>query len=239
VTGPGEHKGWRADLAAYLLGSLDDDERVAVEQHLEDCDSCREELRWLQPAIDLLPEAVAQVEPPPQLRERLLAEVGSEAAPEPAAQDKKGRRESERRGFLRGFMLRPATGLAALALVAAAIAGYALNDGTGSSGPGTTTIRNQGPGELQAALDRSGDSGTLQLTGLRQAPSAHVYQAWVQERGGKVDPVSLFDARHNGTASVSLDHKLGGVDAVMVTVEPRGGSHQPTAPAVISVPTKR
>ncbi len=238
MNGPSEHSSWRGDLAAYLLGSLEDDERSAVERHLEGCESCREELRWLQPAIDLLPESVAQVEPPPQLRERLLAAVGSEAGSELAAQTNKRRRASNRGGFLRGFLLRPATGLAALALAAAAVVGYTFNDTGGSSSP-TTVTRAQGPGELKAALDRSGDSGSLQLTGLRQAPSAHVYQAWVQRRGGKVGPVSLFDARHNGTASVSLEHRLDGVQAVMVTVEPRGGSPQPTTPTVISVSAKR
>jgi anti-sigma factor RsiW len=222
----------RADLAAYLIGSLDDGERAAVEQHLDGCEACRRELRWLQPAIDLLPESVAQVEAPPQLRERLLAEVGADPGVAPAAPDR--RRAAERRGgFLRGFLLRPATGLAALALVAAAVAGYAIAGG--GSGSATTTIPGQGPGSLRAALERSGDSGTLKLTGLRQAPSSHVYEAWVQRQQGQVAPVSLFDARHNGTASVSLDHKLDGVQAVMVTVEPRGGSHQPTAPPLISV----
>jgi anti-sigma-K factor RskA len=237
VNGPSEHSSWRGDLAAYLLGSLEDDERLAVERHLEGCESCRQELRWLQPAIDLLPESVAQVEPPPELRERLLAEVGAAPGVEPAREVKERRRASGGRGFLRGFLLRPATGLAALALVAAAVVGYTLNNGSSSSPP-TTVTRAQGPGRLRAALDRSGDSGTLRMTGLRQAPSQHVYQAWVQEPSGKVNPISLFDARHNGTASVSLEHRLGRAAAVMVTVEPRGGSHQPTSAALITVPTE-
>ncbi len=237
MNAPSEHSPWRGDLAAYLLGSLEEDERTAIESHLDGCDACREQLRWLQPAIDLLPEAVAQVEPPPQLRERLLAAVGSEAGVEPASEVKERRRASGGRGFLRGFLLRPATGLAGLALVAAAVVGYTLA-GSGSSSP-TTTIPGQGPGSLRAALEQSGDSGTLKLTGLRQAPSSHVYEAWVQRQHGRIAPVSLFDARHNGTASVSLEHRLDGVQAVMVTVEPRGGSPQPTTPTVISVPAKR
>ncbi len=78
-----DHRSWRADIAAYLLGGLEPDETAALETHLEGCERCREELRWLQPAVDLLPESVEQLEPPPQLRERLMAEVGAagDAAP--------------------------------------------------------------------------------------------------------------------------------------------------------------
>ena len=233
MSGPVDHQEWRADLAAYLLGSLDEDESAALEEHLESCESCREELRWLQPAVDLLPDSVERIDPPPRLRERLLAEVASDPDVAPQ-QANRGRRASDRKGFLRGFLLRPATGLAAIALVAAAVAGYALHD-SGSS-PATTTTRAQGPGQLRAALARSGNSGTLELTGLQQAPPSHVYQAWVQRSGGQV---SLFDSSHDGTASVSLDDKLRAVKAVMVTMEPRGGSRHPTSPAVISVSTKR
>jgi anti-sigma-K factor RskA len=234
VNAPGEHKSWRADLVAYLLGSLEDDERAAVEQHLEGCEACREELRWLQPAVDLLPESVAQVEPPPQLRERLLAEVSADPDAAPARHAPE--RKPAGRGLWRGFLLRPATGFAVLALAAAAVIGYTLNDG--GSGPQTTTVRAQGAGSLRATLERSGDSGTLKLTGLAQAPSARVYQAWVQEPGGRIDAVgSLFDARHNGTANVSLERHLDRAKVVMVTAEPRRGSSQPTSPPLISVPT--
>ena len=231
MNGSSDHRRWRADLAAYLLGSLEDDERAAVEHHLEGCDTCREELRWLQPAIDLLPESVAQVEPPPPLRVRLLAEVGRDV-PAPAPTAARPRTAAPRWRTL-GFWLRPATGFAVVALIAAAVVGYTLNDQS-SSGPRTTTVTSHGVGSLRATLNRSGDSGTLQLTGLDQARSGHVYEAWVQ-RAGQIHASGLFDARRNGTASLALEHQLGGADAVMVTVEPRGGSRQPTSPAVLNM----
>jgi anti-sigma-K factor RskA len=236
MSGETDHSSWRADLAAYMLGSLEEDEQRTVEQHLEGCEKCREELLWLRPAVDLLPESVPQLDPPVELRERLLAEVRSDVAP--AAAKAHARRKSDRSGFLRGFLLRPATGLAAIALIAAAVGGYALNEGGSGTGDSTTTVSTNGPGSLQAKLERSGNSGTLKLTGLEQASPTHVYEAWVQ-RSGQIKPSSLFDARHNGTASVSLEHQLGGANAVMVTLEPRGGSHQPTSPAVIKVSTQR
>lgn len=239
MNGQGDHRHWRAELAAHLLGSLEEDEQRAVEEHLEECQTCSEELRWLQPAIDLLPESVAQLDPPPELRERLLAEVRSEVAESavPAGMETKPGKPT-RTGFVRGFLLRPATGLAAVALIAAGIGGYALSEG-GSGSPGSTiTVSAKGPGSLQAKLERSGDSGVLKLTGLEQASPSHVYEAWVR-RGAEIRPTSLFDARHNGTASVLLENHLEGADAVMVTLEPRGGSHQPTSAPVINVAAQR
>ncbi len=121
--------------------------------------------------------------------------------------------------------------LGAVALIAAAIAGYSLNGG-GDDTP-TTTVAASGLGDLRATLERSGDEGTLKMTGLAQAPSAQSYQAWVQH-DKRVEPVaSLFDARNDGTASVAIPGRLEGADAVMVTVEPRGGTGEPsTAPVV-------
>ena len=231
-----EHRRWRAELAAYLLGALEPNETADLERHLAGCDRCRDELDWLRPAIDLLPESTTQLEPPPALRARLLAEVRSDAAELGAGVAAKPGAAAARKRWRRGAWLRPATALAALALVAAAVAGYALNGG--DSGPATTTFHGQGAGSLRAALERSGDSGTLKLTGLRQAPASHVYQAWVQQ-GRRIKPISLFDARHNGTASVSLEHQLDGAKAVMVTVEPRGGSRQPTSPTIVNVAMQR
>ncbi len=98
----------------------------------------------------------------------------------------------------------------------------------GGDGTGTITTRSA-PGQgVQATLERTGDSGTLELTGLRQLPPSEVYQAWVQ-RGGRMEPSSLFAARRNGTASAAIPQHLDGAQKVLVTIEPGGGSMAPTS----------
>jgi Anti-sigma-K factor rskA/Putative zinc-finger len=244
VGGERGHRRWRADLAAYLLGSLEPEESRALEDHLEECDRCRDELRWLQPAIDVIPASVPQLEAPPALRARLLAEVRSDAAqlaaaaPAAAARERRAAAVRDARGTggtldgLRGLLLRPAAALAVAALIGAGVAGYALRGGGGQIDT-TTTAASQG-GMLRATLERHGDSGTLQLTGLAELPRSRVYQAWVQ-RDGRIEPSSLFDARRDGTASTAIPHQLEGAEAVMVSSEPRGGSRQPTSAPLIRV----
>ena len=87
---------------------------------------------------------------------------------------------------------------------------------------------------MHATLEKSGDSGTLMLTGLEEARRGRVYEAWVQ-KGGRTEPSSLFDARRDGTASTAIPHQLNGADTVMVTVEPRGGSKHPSSSPIVSV----
>jgi len=229
-----EHRRWRADLAAYLLGSLEAEETEALEGHLEACERCRDELRWLQPAIDTIGESVPQLEPPPGLRVRLMAEVRSDAAElAPRTAPDAGRDAPSRRprGF-RAFFWRPAVALTAVALIGAVIGGYALR---GNGGRDTTTFPGPHSGSVRASLERRGDSGTLVMTGLKQLPKSDVYEAWVQ-RNHRIQPSSLFDAGRNGKATAAIPHHLDGANAVMVTIEPRGGSKQPSSSPVVSVP---
>lgn len=98
-------------IGAYILGALPDDERIAFEQHLQQCPSCQEELRELGPIAALLPrlydeidlpevEAVpADLEPSPELKEHILAGaaiagVTSAAIEQPAAEQAAGEAEA-------------------------------------------------------------------------------------------------------------------------------------------------
>jgi hypothetical protein len=124
-------------------------------------------------------------------------------------------------------------GLTAVALIAAVIGGYALRGGGDETGTTTTETVAQG-GAIHATLERSGDSGTLELTGLHSLPHSRVYEAWVQ-RGNRIEPSSLFAIRRDGSASTAIPHQLEGADMVMVTAEPRGGSRQPSSSPIVSV----
>jgi anti-sigma-K factor RskA len=219
-----DHNRWSDDLAAYLLGALEPRETEEFERHLEGCERCQEELRWLQPAVHVLPESVERHEPPPRLREAVMAEVREEA-PRPAAKAKTRTR--------RGWFLRPAMGFAVLALLVAGVVGYEVGrDGDGGGEKADTIVR-QFDG-ITVKMTQEGDGGKLELAGVQQLPPGKVLEAWV-EREGEVEavPALFVPDRHGGAETTIAD--MSGVETVMVTEEPRGGSQTPTGKPIVTM----
>ena len=68
-----------AQVAAYALGALEDDEAVRFQGHLAGCSDCTREVAELQPVVDRLPEAVPPAIASPALKERVMSVVRSEA----------------------------------------------------------------------------------------------------------------------------------------------------------------
>lgn len=230
-----DHESWREDVAAYLLGALEPERAAALERHAEDCERCRRELRWLTPAVDALPEGIERVEPPPALRARLLAEVEADAAAsgvQPAGALSPAPGSQRRPAEWRRWLPRPAVGFAVVALLVAGVVGYELAS-EGSGGGGSTISAGQPPG-ITAEMVEEGDSGTLRLANVHDLPSDKVLEAWVL-REGEVEPVrALFVPDSEGRASTQLP-SMDGVEEVMVTAEPRGGSETPTGEPLITI----
>jgi len=63
---------WLDDVPAFVLGTLDADERAAFETHLARCERCREAVVEQEAVVSELAGAVPAVEPPPTLRTRVL-----------------------------------------------------------------------------------------------------------------------------------------------------------------------
>lgn len=222
-----DHDRLRDNVSAYVIGTLESADQAELEEHLRSCDTCARDVRWLQPAAGALLESVEPMEPSPELRARVMEEVRADAARrQPAAR--------RSRGSFFGFLARPATALAAVVLLAGGIGAYLIADDGG--GRTASYERRENPGNLiGATLEREGDTGTLKLTNLRQLEKGRVYQAWVQH-GNVMEDSSLFAARQDGTATAAIPAEdLRGGDAVLVTVEPQGGSTAPTGDALVSV----
>jgi anti-sigma-K factor RskA len=229
---PENHDELRDDLAAYALGALSEPEAERLKAHLEGCEECRRQLRWLEPAVEVLPRTVEQLEPPERLRETLLGTVRAEA-PEPREPPRVARESRWHRIGL--AVWRPATAVAAaVMLVLGAVAGYLIGE---PNGGGTSTLEAQAmPNAPQASgtLERDGNSGILRVQGMPTLASNQVYEVWIQ-RDGQFEPSSLFVPRTNRSADAAVPDGLDGADAVLVTKEPRGGSRQPTSSPVLSV----
>jgi anti-sigma factor RsiW len=219
-----DHNRWSEDLAAYVLGALERDEAADFERHLEGCERCREEMAWLEPAVQTLPEAVERQEPPRALRAALMAEVREDAR-EAGARPSPARR--------RRWLLKPAMGFAFIALLVAGVVGYEVGNGGSDGGGGASTVERQ-VGSLSVKMVQEGDSGTLQLSGVHQLPPDKVLEAWV-EREGEVEAVpALFVPNRDGQAETRIAD-MNGVKVVMVTEEPQGGSEAPTSKPIMTM----
>ena len=64
--------------AGYALDALEPDERQAYEEHLPDCAQCQEDLVSFWEVTGALALAATGPEPPPELRERIIAAARAE-----------------------------------------------------------------------------------------------------------------------------------------------------------------
>jgi hypothetical protein len=220
----------RDDLVAYSLEALDPREAAAVEAHAPSCARCSRELEALAPAVAVLGESVEQLEPPPELRERVMAEVRADVA-RSAADQETTVRPRRRRGW-RGLFMRPAIAVG-LAIAIAAVGGYVIAGNGGGGGTEQTTVpvvAQQGIGGTLAVGDTS---SMLDLHGLHQLSGREVYQVWVAH-GSNVKPSSNFIPDSSGRAMTAVDGTLTPGTKVMVTREPHPGQTAPTTPVLLS-----
>jgi anti-sigma-K factor RskA len=225
-----EHERWGDDVAAYLLGALDEDERDAFERHLETCHVCQDECARLEPAAEALPRSVEQYDPPPGLKlalmERVQADVAPARRPRPSF--------AERFSFVRPQV---AVGLAAAALAIGVAVGIGLSGG-GNEGARTVaaSVDQARIGEAKAELVVPGDDhdAHLNVSAMPQTRPGQVYEVWLK-RGDRIEPGPLFGVDRNGNGAAAVPGDLDGVDQVMVTRERAGGARQPTEMPVISV----
>jgi anti-sigma-K factor RskA len=229
------HERYEDELAAYMLGSLDAAEAATFEQHLASCEHCQARERWLRASVEVLPSSVEQMEPPPALRERLMEIVREEGqAPQDVTRTRPpARRARGLRAWLGSLSLRPAAGLAGVAiLLAAGIGGYAIGKDDSS---GTSKIAATGTSvapQTTGTLVRSGDVGVLRVSNLPQRRD-RVYEVWLVKKGKPI-PSTLFQVGKDGTGAAGIPDGLDDSTQVMVTSEPLGGSSQPTTQPLLS-----
>jgi anti-sigma-K factor RskA len=220
-----EHDRFEDDVAAYVLGAMEEPEVRPFEQHLAHCRECQRELEALRSAVEALPGAAPARPAPAELRERVMATVRAEAkqqAPQPRT---KARRK------LWPIAPRRWAG-SAVAVAAAAAAVVLLVTGGGSSGR-TYTGTVSAPG-ASASLHRSGGTAQLRVSDLPAPPRGRIYEVWLERGTRTPEPTSALFTTSSG--SVTVPGNLQGVHTVLVTAEPRpNGSRAPTRPPVIVV----
>jgi anti-sigma-K factor RskA len=226
-----DHARWEDFAGAYVLGAMAVAEREEFEAHMTTCAICREEVEELQPAADALPMASPLMVPPPQLKDRIMAEVGREAellGAAGAGADRPERTERRRRGsWLSGWRLAP---VAAAVLIAGVLVGTSLN----GSDQRTISANVEAAGS-SAELHVDGDQAMLVAENLPAPPEGRVYEVWLKHEGSETPAPTnvLFTPRGDGSAEAAIP-SVDGVAQVLVTDEPYGGRDTPSGHVMIS-----
>jgi hypothetical protein len=96
-----------------------------------------------------------------------------------------------------------------------------------------TTVAPRAAGSLVVA----GETATLRLERMPQAPAGRVWEVWIKRPGRTPEPTpALFTVERSGRATVAVPANVQGAESVLVTDERRGGAQVPTRQPAIEVP---
>ena len=232
---------------AYALDALDDDERVAFEQHLRGCAECAQEVRGLRDAAAELSH-LTQAGPPPQLRAAILSAAAESRPLPPLVDNARGADARENVRFLRRRQALWQTVAAACALIAIVVSAWGYSEHREAqravnarvavlqsllNAPdvrAATTPMKQGQGTL--IYSRSERRLVLIGRGMPTLPEDQTYQLWLMTETGAPVSGGVFRPDQAGNVEVPASGNLDGVDQMGVSVEPAGGSAQPTLSTV-------
>ncbi len=230
-------------IGAYALDALDDAERAAFERHLAECEGCREEVEGLRRTALRLADASA-VPAPDRLRERVLAQArvtpqvrdGVTALP----------RRDEPAGPRSRLWLAAAAVLAVVALGSGTLAWTQYRSAEAArieaarinavvTDPGARLVQQRLAGGGTATIVVAGGRAVLAGADLPALPGDRTYQLWIV-RGQRVTSAGLGPAGSDGAGRWSrlVDGVQQG-DVVAVSVEPAGGSAQPSTTPVVTL----
>jgi anti-sigma-K factor RskA len=217
---------------AYAVDGLDDVERVRFERHLAECEECRAEVASLREAVALLADDAATA-PPPELRDRVLAQIATVRPLPPEVP-----RVVARPGAARRLLV----GLVAAVVVAVAGVGVAVwrpwQEDTSVApsaaervlaAPDAASETLTFPGGARAKLVRSASlhQAVIVTTAMPLAPDSNVYQLWYQQPEDGMVSAGVMPKKADQT--VLLEGDAATATAVGITVEPDGGSPEPTS----------
>ena len=227
-------------LPAYALGSLDADEADLVEGHLLSCWICRAESNTFEEVAEQLSIAAPASLPSPGLKDRLLQRV-QVAHPQPRVPV-----QAARRPWLERLL--PVWGLASLGLIIA-LAAFSLslwqrlNQLEFITAPGgmraiplsTTDAASNATGFVLVGAD--GRNGAVVVDGLPPLGEGQQYQLWLIRDGERTSgAVFSTDEKSYGGTRIKVAGSLLEYSAVDVTIEPTGGSPEPTGSLVLGGP---
>jgi anti-sigma-K factor RskA len=229
-------------LPAYAIGSLDAEDLRRVQEHLSSCWICRDESSAFQVVADQLSFAAPVAVPSSDLKDRLMQRAHSARPMGP----EKIPSHAPRRSFWDRLL--PAWGLASLFLIIV-LAGSSFllwqrvdRLEFATSPGGMRAVPLSPPDAASRAtgfvlISASGDDGALVVDGLPPLGESQQYQLWLIRNGQRTSgAVFSTDEKHYAGTRIRAPLSLLEYSAVGITIEPAGGSPQPTGVQVLAGP---
>lgn len=230
------HEATKDLIAPYVLGAVSPEEQAAIRDHIMSCEECMQEAESLSMAGAALPLLADSAELPPGFVDRVVAQV-HDARPA----SRSATAGAAARGYRRwtGFQVVATSGLLVIALI---LGGFLINQHANldqrqkvlaallrHEGDGMVL---RGPSGMVAKVIPTSNGSLFVASGLHEPPANHTYQLWLLRNGTPVS-AGTFTMK-SGLAVLESQLTLDGYDQAAVTVEPAGGSPQPTTQPIIT-----
>jgi anti-sigma-K factor RskA len=226
-------------LPDFVLELLSDDETNQVADHLADCATCQSELSRLQQVADEIPLALVQTSPPPELKTRLMQAIHDQSSSILVST-----RQTFWQKLSQGLrMPLPAIGLALIVILALGnlLLWRQLNQNTLNDAVSMRVValanNENSPGAIGTlVMDPHGNYGTLVVDNLAPLTADRQYQVWLIKGDARTNG-GLFSVNYEGYASLEITAPLplASYDSIGISVEPSGGSVEPTGLKVMGV----
>jgi anti-sigma factor RsiW len=217
-------------LAAYALDAVTEDERVAIQAHLAECESCRREVSRHRAVTEVLAMSVLPGTPPSaELRSRILRE--SARTPQ-LPSNSRPRRASARMSFPTRLVGWLAAAVLFVTTVGLGAWNLSLRDQIQS-----LAVRPVPRVALAATADAPGATGELALesgrgtlitvSNLPRLSAGQLYEAWVIDSAGP-QSAGTFLTAPDGRGALALTRPAAPGQIVAITAEPSPGTSAPT-----------
>jgi len=202
------------------------------------------------PQLPADPDAPASTLAPVPAPEAAQAAPAAPAAPEaPAPEATPAERKAQRRWFARPAIIAASAAAAVILFFGGAIVGGAIagNDSTQQQASALAQINAAPDAQRASAAVTGGGTATLVWSAqlgtsaliandLPNLPNDKTYELWYI-RDGKATSAGTMDAAGAGSTWKVLAGTMKAGDTVGVTVEPSGGSPQPTTNPIVAIPS--
>ena len=253
------------DTGAMALHALPPDEESEFLDHLDTCETCAPEVAGFAETLARLGVLTA-AEPPASLRDRVMDAVAITPQLPPLTDEAKGRHRAPAVPFrrpgrwpadplapvipIRAWYRRPAALIAAAVAAIVIIVGGVVVGTRGDSRPARRVgrrVRGCGDGcdngqaagrhgrrrPVRAVLQRRDDQ---RRNGLPAAPAGKAYQMWVINSATSITSAGIMQPDSSGaytTATFAVDNPNASIG---ISIEPAGGSPQPTTTPIWVAP---